>query len=102
MAVCWAQEGLALLLSHHNQVEAVAVIDSMVLMLQETGEHSGQVTNGKPPGLRPRRPRGGRDRRPARDKAAEDSTDGTGDGLEGAGGQCCTTDSGGIFVLVGQ
>lgn len=45
------------------------------------------MTNGKPPGLKPRRPRGGRDRRPGRERAPEESTDGTGDGQEAAGGQ---------------
>ena len=56
-------------------------------MQQEAGEEVGEMTNGKPPGLKPRRPRGGRDRRPGRERAPEESTDGTGDGQEAAGGQ---------------
>lgn len=93
--MCWAQERLlrccALMMFRLMRWQSK---NNMVLRLQETGEHNGQMTNGKPPGLRARRPRGGRDRRPARDKAAEESTDGTGDGQEGAGGQRCITISG--------
>ena len=56
-------------------------------MQEAGGEEMEQMTNDKPPGLRPRRARGGRDRRSGRDKGAEEFTDGTGDGPEAAGVQ---------------